>query len=55
VVLRRALWENGLVRAWTDLRNGYQTGVASALVRMVGVLVGAGSGLRRRVREDRFE
>jgi hypothetical protein len=54
-LLRRALWNNGLVRAWTDLRNGYQTGVASALVRMVGVLVGAGSGLRRPVRGDRFE
>ena len=55
VVLRRALWDSGLVGAWRDLRKGYQTGAVSALVRTLGVAVGAGSGLRRRLHGDRFE
>ena len=47
-LLREALWHNGIGTIWTDLRGGYQFGVATALVRTAGTVVGAGRGLRRR-------
>lgn len=53
-VLRRGLWRNGVHRAWRDLRNGYQAGAASSLVRVGGVLVGAALGVRRPLTKERF-
>ena len=53
-VLRRGLWGNGVHRAWRDLRNGYQAGALSSLVRTGGVLVGMARGVRRPLLEERF-
>ena len=47
-LLREALWDNGIGTVWGDLRRGYQFGVATALVRASGTVVGAARGLRRR-------
>lgn len=40
-LLRIGLWDNGLRRAARDLRNGYQTGAASSVLRAAGVAAGA--------------
>ncbi|MCU1485218.1 MAG: glycosyltransferase family 2 protein [Actinomycetia bacterium] len=53
-VLGRGLWDNGVRRAWRDLRNGYQTGAASSLVRTGGVAVGIARGVRRPLVGERF-
>jgi glycosyltransferase involved in cell wall biosynthesis len=53
-VLLRGLWDNGVRRAWRDLRNGYQTGAASSLVRTGGVAVGVARGVRRPLVGERF-
>lgn len=48
-LLRIGLWDNGVRRAGRDLRNGYQTGVASSLLRAAGVAIGAATvSIRRR-------
>lgn len=53
-ILARGLWDNGLQRAWLDLRNGYQAGAASSLVRTGGVAVGVARGVRRPLAGERF-
>jgi glycosyltransferase involved in cell wall biosynthesis len=45
---REALWENGLQPLGGDLRKGYQYGVATALVRTAGTVVGLVGGWVRR-------
>jgi GT2 family glycosyltransferase len=50
VLLREALWHNGIRTIGGDLRHGYQFGVATALVRTTGTAVGVLRGLRRRSR-----
>ena len=47
-LLREALWDNGIRTIGKDLRHGYQYGVATALVRTAGTLVGVARGRRRR-------
>jgi hypothetical protein len=49
-LLREALWANGLGTVGGDLRRGYQFGMATAVVRTTGTVVGAVRGLRRRSR-----
>ncbi|HYD08567.1 MAG TPA: glycosyltransferase [Acidimicrobiales bacterium] len=40
-LLRAALWDNGLRRAGSNLRAGYQTGAAASFVRSAGAAIGA--------------
>ncbi|MGZ6791334.1 MAG: glycosyltransferase family 2 protein [Mycobacteriales bacterium] len=49
-LLREALWDQGLATVPRDLRGGYQLGVACALARTGGALVGSVRGVRRRSR-----
>ncbi len=49
-LLREALWDNGISTIGGDLRRGYQFGVATALARAAGAVVGAARGVRRRSR-----
>lgn len=53
-IVARGLWGNGIARAWRDLRSGYQTGVASDLIRVAGFAIGIASGLVLRLRGERF-
>jgi hypothetical protein len=39
-LVREALWDNGIATIGGDLRRGYEFGVATALVRTAGTLVG---------------
>ncbi|MGZ6826200.1 MAG: glycosyltransferase [Mycobacteriales bacterium] len=45
---REALWDNGLRPVGADLRGGYQYGVATALVRTAGTVVGLVGGWSHR-------
>jgi glycosyltransferase involved in cell wall biosynthesis len=47
LLLREALWDNGISTIGQDLRGGYQYGVATALVRSAGTVRGAVGGWRR--------
>jgi glycosyltransferase involved in cell wall biosynthesis len=53
-MLARRLWDDGLLRAWRDLRSGYETGAASNLLRVAGVATGAARGMFTPLDGDRY-
>lgn len=49
-----AVWRKGLRQAWVDLRAGYETGAAGALVKAAGAVAGVVNGLSTPLRDGHF-
>lgn len=49
-----AVWRNGARQAWRDLRDGYETGAAGALLKAAGAVAGLVNGLSTPLEDGHF-